>query len=391
MPLRSPCCCRHWRGCSTDWVTQLAAADGDRRERTLRTAASQFTAALDTELSRLGGSLQLDGAMVERQDWDAYALRYATATANQSPSLVRGVWYVETSGGRDRDDDEARRNDGRRDGATGAGTTTRATTTDARTRTSATVSAAQLVLRQWMPEQRAFEEVAWPAELATVRGQLQKHADDPGRRGDGPRELMATTASLGDERTIVMPIVRVSMPRRNGRSRERFLGDVRLRGYTVVGLNLDDLVATRLPALVEEHFPDSADYRIAIVSRDGDRVVFESEPGAAAATTDAPDLTATFFQPRVGPMMVFARAAANGRGVETRVEAMPPPPRRHRALPSAPPRRSSTCSSCAIATATAPCARGRCSIRTATGRCASSTAPDRSRPPWRRRAAGTWP
>ncbi len=79
-----------------DWVTQLAAADRDRRERTLRTAASQFTAAIDTELSRIGGSLQLDGAMVERQDWDAYALRYAGATANQSPSLVRGVWYVET-------------------------------------------------------------------------------------------------------------------------------------------------------------------------------------------------------------------------------------------------------------------------------------------------------
>ena len=233
-----------------------------------------------------------------------------------------------------------------------------------------------------MPEQRAFEQVAWPVELATVRGQLQKHADDPGRRGDGPRELMATTASLGDERTIVMPIVRVSM-RRNGRSRDRFLGDVRLRGYTVVGLNLDDLVATRLPALVEEHFPDSADYRIAIVSRDGDRVVFESEPGAAAATTDAPDLTATLLPAARRPDDGLrpgrgqrARRRDAGRGHAALR-------RRHRALPSAPPRRSSTCSRCAIATATAPCARGRCNIRTATGRCASSTAPDRSRPPWR--------
>ena len=66
-----------------DWVTQLAAADRDRRERTLRTAAAQFTSAVDAELSRLGGSLQLDGAMVEREDWDAYALRYAAATAGQ--------------------------------------------------------------------------------------------------------------------------------------------------------------------------------------------------------------------------------------------------------------------------------------------------------------------
>jgi signal transduction histidine kinase len=270
-----------------DWVTQLAAADRDRRERTLRTAASQFTAALDTELSRLGGSLQLDGAMVERQDWDAYALRYAAATANQSPALVRGVWYVERVG---RQDDEMR-----------------------------------LVLRQWMPEQRTFDVVSWPDDLATVRGQLLKQADSDHREG-GPRELMEATTALGDERTIVMPIVRVSMPRQGDRSRDRFFTDIRMRGYTVVGLALDELVATRLPALVDEHFPESTDYRVAIVSRVGERVVFESEPGAAAATTEAPDLTAAFFQPRVGPMMVFARAAANGRGVETRVETLPPPP-----------------------------------------------------------------
>ena len=83
-----------------------------------------------------------------------------------------------------------------------------------------------------------------------------------------------------------------------------------MRGFTVVGLALDDLVATRLPALVAEHFPESADYRVAVVAREGGRVMFESEPGAAAATADAPDLTTAFLQPRVGPMMVFARAAA---------------------------------------------------------------------------------
>jgi signal transduction histidine kinase len=297
-----------------DWVTQLASSDRDRRERTLRTAAAQFTAALDTELSRLGGSLQLDGAMVERQDWDAYALRYAAATANQSPSLVRGVWYVERAGRReerdrdgdrdrrDRDDRERDRRDNDRD------------------------EPVRLVLRQWMPEQRTFEEVAWPDDLATVQAQLLKQTADPDHRDGGPRELMAAATALGDERTIVMPIIRVTSPRGSDRSRDRFFTDVRMRGYTVVGLALDELVATRLPALVEEHFPEAADYRVAILNRDGDRVVFESEPGAAAATLEAPDLTTHFFQPRVGPMMVFARAAANGRGVETRVEALPPPP-----------------------------------------------------------------
>jgi len=294
-----------------DWVTQLAAADRDRRERTLRTAAAQFTAAVDTELSRLGGSLQLDGAMVEREDWDAYALRYAAATASLSPSLVRGVWYVETEQGRAADDggnrgrNRTRGRDRDRDNTGGE---------------------PRLVLRQWMPEQRTFDQVPWPANLATVREQLRRQAGDDDHGPGGPRELMAATAGLGDERTIVMPIVRIRLPRDNERSRDRVFTDVRMRGYTVVGLNLDELVGTRLPALVAEHFPESAEYRVAVVTREGGRTVFESEPGAAAATAAAADLTTTFFQPRVGPMMVFARAAAGGRAVETRVETLSPPP-----------------------------------------------------------------
>ena len=78
-----------------DWVNQLATADRERRERTLRAAGAQFTAAVDAEVSRLGGSLQLDGAMVERRDWDAYALRYDSAVNDGAGALVSGVWFVE--------------------------------------------------------------------------------------------------------------------------------------------------------------------------------------------------------------------------------------------------------------------------------------------------------
>jgi signal transduction histidine kinase len=298
-----------------DWAAQLATADRERRERTMRTAAAQFTAAVDTELSRLGGSLQLDGAMVEREDWDAYALRYEAATANQAPSLVRGVWYVETDRRRDRDRDGNR--DGRRSGDRDRDRDHGRTDDDA----------GPLVLRQWRREARSFDVVPWPDDLATVRTQLEKLKDGPDHGpGGGPRELMAATAALGDERTIVMPIARVRLPLDRDGARDRFVTDVRMRGYTVVGLNLDELVGTRLPALVDEHFPEAADYRVAVVARDGGRTVFESEPGAAEATAAAPDLTTTFFQPRVGPMMVFARAAASGRGIETRVETLPPPP-----------------------------------------------------------------
>lgn len=270
-----------------DWVNQLASADRERRGRTLRIAAAQFTSAVDSELSHIAGGLQLDGAMVEREDWDAYALRYEGATANGAASLIRGVWYVEVVDATPADADG-------------------------------------LVLRQWMPGRRAFDAVAWPDTLAGVHAQLLRHL--AARAGDraGSRDQMG--ANLGDERTIVTPIVRVAMPRAPGESIERVLAAAHMRGFTVVGLALEELTARRLPALVAEHFPESADYRVAIVSREGGRVVFESEPGAAAATAVAPDLSAAFLQPRVGPMMIFARAAADGRAVETRIDTILPPP-----------------------------------------------------------------
>ena len=116
-----------------DWVNQLASADRDRRERTLRTAAAQFTSAIDTELSRIGGSLQLDGAMVERQDWDAYAIRYAGR--DRQPVAVAGPRRLVRGDGRAR--------------------------VDATTPASCSGNG--------VPEQRTFDVVPWPDELATVR------------------------------------------------------------------------------------------------------------------------------------------------------------------------------------------------------------------------------
>ena len=252
-----------------DWANQIAEADRDRSRRTLRAAANQFTSAVDAELARVSANLQLDGAMVERRDWDAYALRYESAVANAATAaLVHQVWFVES-----------------------------------RTDSS---SDQRLVAHLWHAERRSFDETAWPSDLTALRGQLQKFVETAGDDALGRRERMAATAALGDERTLVSPVVRMSMPK-PGETSERFLPDVQVRGFTVVTLALDALTGDRLPALVAEHFPESADYRVAIVAKDGGRVVFESEPGAAEATAAAPDITASFLQPHVGPMMVFTR------------------------------------------------------------------------------------
>lgn len=273
-----------------DWVNQLATADRERRERTLRAAGAQFTAAVDAEVSRLGGGLQLDGAMVERRDWDAYALRYDAALDGGTSILEPQVWFAEI--------DET------------------AKTPDAR-----------IALRHWNPANRAFEPVDWPADLQALRTQLlavPPH-DGPGERR-GPREMFAAASGVGDERTLVMPILRVETPRAPGATPDRFVTDVRMRGYTIVRLDVDALARERLPQLAAEHFPEAAEYRVAVVANADNRVVYESSPGAAADTASDPDLSTTFLQPRLGPMMIFARVGANGGPpLEPRIDRLPPP------------------------------------------------------------------
>lgn len=273
-----------------DWVDQLATASRERRERTLRAAGAQFTSAVDAEISRLGGSLQIDGAMVERRDWDAYALRYDSAVDNGAGAFVAGVWLVEI-------DDTASTPETRR------------------------------ILQAWRPEARTFEPAAWPESLEGVRTQLLA---EPERRGRGerqdPRAIFAAASAWGDERTLVMPIVRVQMPRDTERRSDRFTTDVQMRGFTIVRLNLDLLAGERLPALVAEHFPESSEYRVAIVTSRDERVLFESTPGAAADTAVSPDLTTRFMQPRLGPMMFVARRGGEGRGTGDQAPPPPPPP-----------------------------------------------------------------
>ena len=152
-----------------DWANQLATASRERRERTLRAAGAQFTAAVNTEISRLGASLQLDGAMVERKDWDAYALRYDSVLESGAGAFVAGVWFVEL-------DETAATPDGR------------------------------LGLHVWRDAQRTFEPTQWPDTLQSVRSQLVAESarrDSPDR--PSPREMFTAASALGDERTLVDP------------------------------------------------------------------------------------------------------------------------------------------------------------------------------------------
>ena len=97
---------------------------------------------------------------------------------------------------------------------------------------------------------------------------------------------------------------------------------ISILGFTIVRLDPAVIRDTLLAALTARHFhgdDSEMDYRVAVVQKDDPAsVVWESEPGIAAAVTAAPDVTQAFMGPRPDQMFVFAR---NLRGT-----FRPPPP-----------------------------------------------------------------
>ncbi len=284
------------------WLDQIADADRERRERTVQTAVTQLAADLDGELSRAFTSLQLDGVTVQRAAWSAYAQRYsAWASSAANAAIVDAVYLlqlprpaeiirgeVSNGGGK-----------GRRDWSWERDTK----------------------LRRWNPGAGAFEEAAWPAELSDLKERLQQqvaHLELQGvRRGD---RLLAPPMTLGDERTLIAPIMHIDLPEPGALPAR--VPDVRLMGFSVIRLDLDVVRHEVLPALVRRHFVDSAgqtEYLVAVVHREHpESMVYESEPGAAQAVLPAPDATTMLMAARMRPMFLMARG-------ERRSDRPPPP------------------------------------------------------------------
>ena len=129
------------------WLGQLSTAERERMQRTLRTAAAQFATEFDTELSRTLVSLQLDPQTVRDQNWIAYAQKYSSWVSNsREPRLVRDVWLVDTLPG------------------------TELPALDGNT----PVPVDRLRIRKWNTQSLAFEDAAWPDDLAKMRDSLTK-------------------------------------------------------------------------------------------------------------------------------------------------------------------------------------------------------------------------
>lgn len=266
------------------WLGQLSTAERERMQRTLRTAAAQFATEFDSELSRTLVALQVDGQTIRDQNWSAYAQRYSSwANSASEPRLVRDVWLVDTKPG---------------------------TTLPPLDGTSP-IPVEKLRLHKWNTQALAFDDAEWPADLMKMRDglatrfigfQVQRgRAFEPGSRREVP-----APASLGDDNTLVAPVTlfevqedHVSPPK------------ISILGFTIVRLDPVVVRDALLASLTQRHFhggDSEKDYRVAVVRKDDPAsIVWESEPGAAATVTAAPDVTQGFMGPRPDQMFVFAR------------------------------------------------------------------------------------
>ncbi len=286
------------------WLGQLSTAERERMQRTLRTAAAQFATEFDSELSRTLVGLQLDAPTVRDQNWTAYAQKYsAWASSSSEPRVVRDVWLVDTLPG------------------------TELPLLDA----STPVPNDRLRIRKWNTQGLVFEDADWPGDLVTMRDSLatrfmgfQTQRGRPQNDAPGMHREASISLALGDDHTLIAPVTLFELP-----DQRRGPPKITVVGFTIVRLDPAIIRQTLLTALAARHFQrDNAevDYRVAIVQKDDpSRVVWESEPGVAAAITAAPDVTQGFMGPRADQMFVFAR---NLRGDTM---PLPPPP------PEAPP------------------------------------------------------
>ena len=284
------------------WLEQIAAADRDRRERTLQTAASQLAQELDGELAKAVAGLQIESSMVEQQSWANYASRYqAWAETAIAPEIVKAIYFIEGP--------ELHRPAAAAPPSASAGNAP--------------------VLRVWNALTRAFEVTAWPPELQNVRmrflagdRRIEIQPAPPGRgRGGAPRfeRMILPPTPAGDEQSIVVPVLHFT-PRDDAPPDGPPPMDVRMLGFTVLRLDLKALGNDVLPELVRRHLFDEhgrSDYLVAVVARDNPaHVVFESEAGAAAVALAQPDASTTLLGARAGPMFFFGRGRRGRDGRE---------------------------------------------------------------------------
>jgi signal transduction histidine kinase len=252
------------------WLGQVSEAERDRMQRSLRTAAAQFSIGFDQEVSRAAQTLQVDAVSIRDNQWASYAERYDRwASQATDTRLVHDILVV---------DEQPR-------------------------------GSRQLRIRRWNPATHMVEPAEWPTELDALRDGISATLGPlplrPGSNGIRRREPVSLPHT--DTYTLLRPSTEFFAPDRPG-------GAPRLSviGATIIRLDPTVIATSLLPGLAAQHFhigEAESDYRVAIVEAGPpNHVIWESAPGMAPAVSRNPDVT----QPLLGQRPTVVVASTQG-------------------------------------------------------------------------------
>jgi signal transduction histidine kinase len=239
------------------WVGQVSAAERDRMQRSLRTAAAQFRDDFDQEIVRTFIFLQVGPLTAREGSSDRYSETYDTwVNTSAHPQIVSSIFLIDAENG-------------------------------------------ALRLRRWEVASHSFQAIAWPDVLSPWRPQLDQELANF-KAGQLPDRR---TAFRGEDSLLAAPLRTLELNPVAG-SRPQTVTPV--FGFTVVQLDLPFIRQTLLPELVNRHFshPDGGMYRVEVLDADKpDQVIYASDPEAPIDPARA-DVTEPFFGFRSGPFRV---------------------------------------------------------------------------------------
>jgi hypothetical protein len=221
------------------WLTQVSDAERDRRQTWLRQHAEQFANDFDSEISRLYLTLQNQSGSVLANEPEAFARSYdAWRERARFPQMVRALYAVDASTGSPQ-------------------------------------------IHEFRPDHRAFVEVSWPAELASIRTAVTKVT--PPARSEEPVGVVHLQTVAAD-----IPALIVGLPsmRTVAGGDQRTMISVGLgQMYVVAQLDRSVITTTMLPTLMAQHFPDDRAtdaYRVEILDKTHNTAVVASKNIAEA-------------------------------------------------------------------------------------------------------------
>jgi len=239
------------------WLSQLSEAEAVRMRRHLYGAATQMARDLDAEIGRAHTQIQLGRFLYQHDVEGEFAERYANwASNNPNRGIVLAVYLASGNGEKQ-------------------------------------------VLRRLNPSKRQFEDAAWPASLAPIRGRLTQW-DRRGSQPGPPPQPGPDSNPL----VLISPHFGPRPPRFEDRGRrDRPPGPRGPLLVSIVELDAGYIRETLLPALVRRHLSRDGvlDYRVQVTGNGSKVPLYDSEYGAPAPLITHPDVSIPLLPTRPGP------------------------------------------------------------------------------------------